>query len=99
MLIYCDRNLLSYLLQCSREWNDIHVATRCFVVCASDFQKEENFKSPFEILGTGAVACYNSGNLNDKLSLPTCRGRCLSGQEAIQQLQKYHSCYLFTLHV
>lgn len=83
------RNLLSYLLLCSREWNDIHVATRCFVVCASDFQKEENLKSPFEILGAGAVACYNSGNHNDKLSLPTCRDRCLSGQEAIQQLQKW----------
>ncbi|KAL8088263.1 tetratricopeptide repeat protein SKI3 isoform X1 [Apium graveolens] len=83
------RNLLSYLLLCSREWNDIHVATRCFVLCASDCQKEENFKSPFEILGAGAVACYNSGNRNDKLSLPTCRGSCLSGQEAIQQLQKW----------
>ncbi|XP_017258604.1 tetratricopeptide repeat protein SKI3 isoform X2 [Daucus carota subsp. sativus] len=83
------RNLLIYLLLCNREWNSIHLATRCLVVCDSDYQKEEDFRSPIEILGAAAVACYSGGNHSDKLSLPTCRGQCLSGHEAIQRLQKW----------
>lgn len=102
MFFFCDRNLLSYLLLCNREWNSIHLATRCLVVCDSDYQKEEDFRSPIEILGAAAVACYSGGNHSDKLSLPTCRGQCLSGHEAIQRLQKYHSSLLlsmFNVHV
>lgn len=83
------RNLLSYLLLSSKEWNDSHVATRCFVICPSDCQKEDGLKSPCEILGAGVVACYSTGNCYEKFSFPSCKDQWLCGQGADQQLQKW----------
>ncbi|XP_027149171.1 tetratricopeptide repeat protein SKI3 isoform X2 [Coffea eugenioides] len=82
------RNLLSYLLLFSKEWKDVHLATRCFIVDSYDHQKEKVLKSSFEILGAGAVACYTKGRCNDEFSFSTSKEQCLFGTGIIQQLQK-----------
>ncbi|KAM7521358.1 hypothetical protein LguiB_020320 [Lonicera macranthoides] len=83
------RNLLSYLLLSSKEWEDTHLATRCIVVTPSGFPTEGGLKSACEILGAGAVACCTTGHSNEILSVPSCRFQCSSGSEAIRQLQKW----------
>lgn len=96
------RQLLGYLLLSSKEWNDSHLATRCSVISFSEIPRKEGFKSSFEILGAGAVACYAIGNSNPKFSFPTCckisvfaryqfsfpTYQCLQEPRCIQQLQK-----------
>ncbi|XP_057975625.1 tetratricopeptide repeat protein SKI3 isoform X2 [Malania oleifera] len=82
------RNLLSYLLLSSKEWNNTHNATRCCILGPSDCINK-GLKSGSEILGAGTVACYASSTGGQKLSFPMCRYQCLSGQQAIQQLQRW----------
>ncbi|KAF8014969.1 hypothetical protein BT93_H0690 [Corymbia citriodora subsp. variegata] len=82
------RQLLGYLLLSSEKWNDSHLATRCSVVSFSEIPRKEGFKSSFEILGAGAVACYAIGNSNPKFSFPTCTYQCFQEPQSIRQLQK-----------
>lgn len=83
------RNLLGYLLVSSREWKDVHVATRCSVVDLYDHKNDACVKSGFEIVGAGAAACYTRGHLHEKLAFSTCREQRLFEAEPILQLQKY----------
>lgn len=83
------RNLLGYLLVSSREWTDVHIATRCSVVDLYDHKKDDCVKSGFEIIGAGAAACYATGNLHEKIPFSTCRELRLFETEPILQLQKY----------
>lgn len=101
------RNLLSYLLLSSKEWGDLCLSTRCSVLDLSDRPRKDGwFKSAYEILGAGNVACYAIGRSNQKFPLPTCRRQCHSGSGAIQLLQKYlhqepwnfNARYLLTLN-
>ncbi|KAH6780547.1 Tetratricopeptide repeat superfamily protein [Perilla frutescens var. hirtella] len=100
------RNLLSFLLLSSKEWGDLCLATRCSILDLSDHQKDDGFKSAYEILGAANVACYAIGRSNHKIPLPICRNQCHSGSGAIQQLQKYlhqepwnfNARYLLTLN-
>ncbi|WCJ44793.1 Tetratricopeptide repeat (TPR)-like superfamily protein [Euphorbia peplus] len=83
------RDLLGQLLLSNEEWKDAHVAPRCSIADDSCSTSEAGMKSGCEILGAGAVACYAVGNKDPKFSFPTCGYQCLSGPEAILEMQKY----------
>ncbi|XP_070056418.1 tetratricopeptide repeat protein SKI3 isoform X1 [Nicotiana tomentosiformis] len=82
------RNLLGYLLLSSKEWKDVHISARCFIVDPSEHQKQEGVKSSVEIFGAGAVACCTMGSSKKTLPMFICRESLTSGCKTIQLLQK-----------
>ncbi|KAL3514915.1 hypothetical protein ACH5RR_027632 [Cinchona calisaya] len=82
------RNLLSYLLLFSKEWKDVHLATRCVTIDPCDHQKEKVLKSGFEILGAGGVACCTKRRCDDKFLFPSYREQWPPETGIVQQLQK-----------
>lgn len=89
---YLLRNVLGYLLVSSNERKDTHLSTRCFTVRStpSECLKEEGLKRAPEILGASAVACYTTGNLNDKYSFPTCKDQSPHQHGSLKLLQKWY---------
>ncbi|PWA55302.1 tetratricopeptide repeat (TPR)-like superfamily protein [Artemisia annua] len=84
---YLLRNVLGYLLLSSNEWKDTHLSTRCFTVSntPSELRKEEGLRRAPEILGASAVACFTSGNLNNKFSFPTCKDHSTHPDQSTHQ--------------
>ncbi|CAI9115330.1 OLC1v1016211C1 [Oldenlandia corymbosa var. corymbosa] len=102
------RNFLGYLLLSCKEWNDVHLASRCCVIDHPCDHPKLNIleKSAIEILGAGTVACYTIRETNDKLLFSNCGGDYLSGTWTIRHLQKclhqqpwnYQARYLLILN-
>ncbi|KAI3757028.1 hypothetical protein L6452_04561 [Arctium lappa] len=88
---YLLRNLLGYLLISSNERKDTHLSTRCFTVRSSPSEcpKEEGLRRAPEILGASVVACYSTGNFNDKHSFPTCKDQSAHRHGSLKLLQKW----------
>ncbi|KAG9158165.1 hypothetical protein Leryth_000310 [Lithospermum erythrorhizon] len=82
------RSFLGNLLVSSKEWEDLHVATRCLTIDHFQHQKVEALKSPWEIMGAGAVACCTTKFDNERFLFPTCQDQWHSGPKAIQKLQQ-----------
>lgn len=55
----------------------------------SECLKEEGLKRAPEIIGASAVACYTTGNFNDKHSFPTCKDHLTDQHGSLNLLQKY----------
>ncbi|KAM3236778.1 tetratricopeptide repeat protein SKI3 isoform X1 [Capsicum annuum] len=100
------RTLLGYLLVSSKEWKDVHISARCFIVDPSEHQKKEGFKSSVEIFGAGAVACCTVRSGNKTLPMSICRENSKLACKTIKMLQKcvhqepwdHHSYYLLVLN-
>ncbi|XP_024971263.1 tetratricopeptide repeat protein SKI3 isoform X2 [Cynara cardunculus var. scolymus] len=88
---YLLRNVLGYLLISSNERKDTHLSTRCFTVRSSPSEcpKEEGLMSAPEILGASVVACYSTGNFNDKYSFSTCKDQSPHRHGSLKLLQKW----------
>ncbi|KVI07563.1 Tetratricopeptide-like helical, partial [Cynara cardunculus var. scolymus] len=85
------KNVLGYLLISSNERKDTHLSTRCFTVRSSPSEcpKEEGLMSAPEILGASVVACYSTGNFNDKYSFSTCKDQSPHRHGSLKLLQKW----------
>ncbi|GAB2271736.1 hypothetical protein Dimus_006566 [Dionaea muscipula] len=88
------RDLLGYLLLSGKEWNCVHVASRCYVASASDhYPNKVGLRSGLEISGAEAVSCHvpPSGNSNINYSFLTCKyhGKQGAAAAAIKQMQRW----------
>ncbi|CAN4093790.1 unnamed protein product [Withania somnifera] len=83
------RTLLAYLLVSSKEWKDVHISARCFIVDPSEHQKKEGVKSSVEIFGAATVACCTVGSSKKILPMSVCRENSKLGCKTIKLLQKY----------
>lgn len=87
---YLLRNILGYLLISSKEQKDTHLSTRCFTVRSSQSEcPKEGLKRAPEILGASTVACYTTGNFNNKYSFPTCKDQSAPQHTSLKLLQKW----------
>lgn len=100
------RTLLGYLLVSSKEWKDVHISARCFIVDPSEHHKKEGVRSSVEIFGAGAVACCTVGSSKKTFPMSICTENSTLGCKTIDLLQKHvhqepwdcHSYYLLILN-
>ncbi|XP_010270637.1 PREDICTED: tetratricopeptide repeat protein SKI3 [Nelumbo nucifera] len=83
------RNQLGHLLLSSKEWKDIHIATRCSIINPPDCPAVRGSKSGYGILGAAAVACYASSTTDQRFSFHTCKDQCMDGARALQKMQRW----------
>ncbi|KAL5704155.1 hypothetical protein ACHQM5_022625 [Ranunculus cassubicifolius] len=87
------RNQLGSLLLHSKEWKDIHSATRCVVTdppCSGHLlQPVETLKSAREVIGACGIGCYDIGTTYPRFSFATCNDQFMHGAKLIQKLQRW----------